>query len=248
MESLHNWIKSQIPNCQEITDIKKIDNQDYKVVFIHTEYSKDFKPKFTIQTKILNLQVQMRDAKIEHILNSIQSDPIPEFDVENIIYSDEQKEILNRLRDNSFLTERWWARYNGQNLSNKNHWLLLHKVKKEYSDSFQIGDKVKYNGGVGFITFKHDSKHPSDMTKWSVKIGDTEFRYVEGTEFIKRKVQDLSFIPIDPQLDKLSTEKLLKMYKRNRDKNKGVGDLKIKRILQEREHIQKGPNKIKIVG
>lgn len=236
MESLHNWIKSQIPNCYEIADIKKIDNQDYKIVFIHTEYSKDYKPRFTIQTKILNLQVQMRDAKIEHILNSIQSDPIPEFDVENIIYSDEQKEILNKLRNNSFLPDT------------KNHWLLLHKVKKEYSDSFQIGDKVKYNGGVGFITFKHTSKNESDITKWSVKIGDTEFRYIEGTELIKRKVQDLSFIPIDPELDKLSTEKLLKMYKRNRDRNKGVGDLTIKRILQEREHIQKGPNKIKIVG
>lgn len=133
MESLHNWIKSQIPNCQEITDIKKIDNQEYKITFIHTEYSKDFKPKFTIQTKTLNLQVQMRDAKIEHILNSIQSDPIPEFDVENIIYSDQEKEILNRLRDNSFLPERWQARYNGQYLWNKKHWLLLHKVKKEYS-------------------------------------------------------------------------------------------------------------------
>jgi hypothetical protein len=236
MESLHNSIKSQIPNCQEIADIKKIDNQDYKIVFIHTEYSKDYKPRFTIQTKILNLQVQMRDAKIEQLLNSIQSDPIPEFDVEDIIYSDEQKEILNKLRNNSFLPDT------------KNHWLLLHKVKKEYSDSFQIGDKVKYNGGVGFITFKHTSKNESDITKWSVKIGDTEFRYIEGIELIKRKIQDLSFIPIDPQLDKLSTEKLLKMYKRNRDRNKGVGDLTIKRILQEREHIQKGPNKIKIVG
>jgi hypothetical protein len=234
MESLHNSIKSQIPNCYEIADIKKIDNQDYKIVFIHTEYSKDYKPRFTIQTKILNLQVQMRDAKIEHILNSIQSDPIPEFDVEDIIYSDEQKEILNKLRNNSPTTLNIWAQ--------------LNKAKKEYSDSFQIGDKVKYNGGVGFITFKHTSKNESDITKWSVKIGDTEFRYIEGTELIKRKVQDLSFIPIDPQLDKLSTEKLLKMYKRNRDKNKGVGDLTIKRILQEREHIQKGPNKIKIVG
>lgn len=234
MESLHNWIKSQIPNCYEIADIKKIDNQDYKIVFIHTEYSKDYKPRFTIQTKILNLQVQMRDAKIEHILNSIQSDPIPEFDVENIIYSDEQKEILNKLRNNSPTTLNIWAQ--------------LNKAKKEYSDSFQIGDKVKYNGGVGFITFKHTSKNESDITKWSVKIGDTEFRYIEGIELIKRKIQDLSFIPIDPELDKLSTEKLLKMYKRNRDKNKGVGDLTIKRILQEREHIQKGPNKIKIVG
>lgn len=230
MESLHDWIKSQIANCYEIADIQNIDNKEYRIFYIQAEHYQDYPPSFTIQSCRMNLQVQMRDIKIEEILNS----PISDFDVEDIIYSEEEREKLKQLRGD---VPNWDKLY-----------LTINKVKKEYSDSFQIGDKIKYNGGVGFITFKHAEKNETDFTRWSVKINDTEFRYVLGTELIKRKIEDLSHIPIDPELNKFTTEQLLRMFrsKRNRDA-KGKGDINIKRILQEREHIQKGPNKIKII-
>lgn len=57
--------------------------------------------------------------------------------------------------------------------------------------------------------------------------------------------KSLSHIKVDKELDKLSTDKLLKMYRRRMKLNKGVVDVTIQRILQDREHIQKGETKIK---
>jgi hypothetical protein len=37
------------------------------------------------------------------------------------------------------------------------------------------------------------------------------------------------------------------MYRRKMKVNKGRGDIRIKRILQDREHVQKGETKIKEV-
>ncbi len=81
----------------------------------------------------------------------------------------------------------------------------------------------------------------------SVRVKETEFRRVYGHELLGRAQRDLSHIKVDKELDKLSTEKLLKMYRRRMKLNKGVGDVTIQRILQDREHIQKGEKKIKEV-
>jgi len=231
MESLHEYIKTQISDCYKIVSIKNIDSINYRVEYIDIGRYRYQPPQFTVRSQNLNLRVQIRDSKIEELLNSIGEEN-SDFDVEDIIYSEEEREKLHQLRNNAAKTSDAWT--------------ILRKVRKEYSESFQLGDNIHYNGGVGFITFKHADKDENDITRWSVKIGDTEFRYVNGTQLLKRKVKDLSHIEIDPELNKLSTEKLLKIYKRRRDKNQGVGNVKIKRILQEREHIQKGPNKIVI--
>ena len=63
-----------------------------------------------------------------------------------------------------------------------------------------------------------------------------------------RKQDDLSYVPVDPELNKLSTVKLLKMYKRTQKRNKGKGDKTIKRILNEREHIGSKEKKVVIVN
>ncbi len=55
----------------------------------------------------------------------------------------------------------------------------------------------------------------------------------------------MSHIEVDPVLNKLSTEKLIRMLRNIRKRNKGLGCSKIKRILNDREHVQRG--KLKIV-
>ena len=127
-------------------------------------------------------------------------------------------------------------------------WIELKKIKKEYSDSFKLGQKVWYKNAPGIITFKHSDKEDEDLSRWSVKCNDTEFRYIDGTKLLERTERDLSYVPIDPELNKLPTEKLLKIYKSRRKRNKGVGDLRIKRILKDREHIQKGEDKVVITN
>jgi hypothetical protein len=61
-----------------------------------------------------------------------------------------------------------------------------------------------------------------------------------------RNIEDLSYIPIDKKLDKLDTERLLKMYKRYLKVNKGLSNKKIKRILIERENLNKVENTINV--
>lgn len=117
----------------------------------------------------------------------------------------------------------------------------LVKAKKEYTEKFKVGDRVYYKNNPGIITFKHSDKSELAPTKFSVQVKDTEFRYVCGLELVERKKQDLSDIEIDPNLNKLSTEKLLKMYRRQR------GNRYIKRILEEREHVQREEQKTIII-
>jgi hypothetical protein len=167
--------------------------------------------------------------KIEYLLNS---EPEPEFDGESLIYTPSQ---LERLRD---LRVKAAPRVHG--------WAAVKKLKMEYSENFSLGQKVLYQGQKGVISFKHEHKDGVSQ-RWSVKVKDTEFRRVYGYELLGRVQRDLSHIKVDKELDKLSTEKLLKMYRRRMKLNKGVGDITIQRILQDREHIQKGETKIKEV-
>lgn len=124
----------------------------------------------------------------------------------------------------------------------------MKKIQKEYSGQFYVGQRVWYKNTPGIITFKHADNKDSEVTRWTVTVKDTEFRYVSGTSITNRKQRDLSNFPIDPELNKLSTEKLLKMYKKSQKRNKGEGNLKIKRILNDREHIGSKEKKIIVVN
>jgi hypothetical protein len=228
-EKLENYFKKRIENFDKLI---RFDKDSVKYVAI--DYYEKIAPKFSIIYKKLDLKSELRNIKIESLLESINDvDETSFFDVEDVIYNEEQRARLDKLR-------------NPDSKSNSEY-DILNQSKKKYSESFKLGDKIWYKGYPGFITFEHKNRCEDDLNRFSVKIKDEEVRYVKGTLLAKRVVRDLSFIEIDPILNKLSTEKLLKMYKRNRDRNNGVGDLKIKRILQEREHIQKTPNKIVIL-
>ena len=227
-------VKSRDRYAQKILSIE---NQEDKnnisyISFGISPYTK--KPEFSIQYITIDLKVEIRDFKIDELLNSLSSvGTFDDFNVEEIIYTDAQLERLRELRGEKQKDSKYWSNY-----------YELVKFKKEYSDNFKIGEPVYYNGGHGIITFKHQPKDKSINSLWSVKVNDTEFRYVDGTKLAKRKIEDLSNIPIDKELDRLSTEKLLKMYKKSLSRNRGFGDKRIKRILNEREHVQKVETKI----
>jgi hypothetical protein len=224
-------VKSKSNGFHSILDIRPTDNIDlYNIDYLEVIYWKDNPPEFRYSTLTnVNLKSDVRDMKIEYLLNS---EPEPEFDVESLIYTPSQLERLRDLRVKAAPSVHGWA--------------AVKKLKMEYSENFSIGQKVLYQGQKGVISFKHEHKDGVSQ-RWSVKVKDTEFRRVYGHDLLPRVQSDLSHIKIDKELDKLSTEKLLKMYRRKMKLNRGQGDMSIKRILQDREHIQKGELIIKEV-
>jgi hypothetical protein len=224
-------VKSKSNGFHSILDIRPTDDIDlYNIDYLEVIYWKDNPPEFRYSTLTnVNLKSEVRDMKIEYLLNS---EPEPEFDVESLIYTPSQLERLRDLRVKAAPSVHGWA--------------AVKKLKMEYSEKFSLGQKVLYQGQKGVISFKHEHKDGVSQ-RWSVKVKDTEFRRVYGHDLLPRVQSDLSHIKVDKELDKLSTEKLLKMYRRKMKVNKGRGDIRIKRILQDREHIQKGETKIKEV-
>lgn len=233
LEKILEKVKSNDRYAEKILSIEKQDDK-YKIAYIALGIDYVKEPVFEIKYLLNDLKVEIRDFKIDEILKSLSSvGSFDDFNVEKIIYSDEQLEKLRELRGEKEKESNYWLRHNE-----------LVKFKKEYSDNFKIGEPVYFKNGHGIITFKHKPKDKTKNSLWSVKVNDTEYRYVDGCKISKRRVKDLSNYPIDKELNKLSTEKLLKMYKIGRDRNRGMGDARIKRILNEREHIQKGETKI----
>jgi len=227
-ENILKRIKSALGRqFHRLISINKFDDLNHKVIYIELDYYNN-EPRFSIRHAFFDFKVDLRDSLIDFLLSSKKEDLEQTFDVEGIIYSEEQRRVLDKLRKSDSET--------------KSAYKILEDTKIEYSKSFNIGDTVYYNNYHGIITFKHQYVKGNQL--WGIKAGETEHRYVKGTLLRKRKVEDLSNIPIDKELDKLSTEKLLKMYKRSLVKNKGIGNKKIKRILNEREHVQKGETKI----
>lgn len=188
----------------------------YDIRYIKSTQLSDKTPPISeYVTESMKIDVSvLRDSKIDFLLN--QKDP--EFDVESFIYSDIEMRILNKLRGKYGIS-------------------CLSKIKKEYSETFSIGDKVWYKEQPGIITFKHVDKNINEPTRWTVVSDGIETRYVFGTELVKRKVENLENVEIDEKLNKLSTERLLKMYRKSLNVNKGKGDIKIKAILNKRENI-----------
>lgn len=225
-------IKSNISELHKVLDIVPNKNKMYTVHYISMYRWGNNAPRFSSNSKEMNLRVQMRDSLIEELLSSI-GEYKSEFDIEDVIYTEEQRAKLESLRNPVTKVDTWKE---------------LKKVKKEWSESFKLGQKVYYKNAHGIITFLHTQKEDDDLSRYTIRCNDTEYRYVEGTALLPRHQEDLSSIPIDKELDKLSTEKLLKMYKRDRDRNAGRGSKVIKRILQDREHIQKGETKIVITN
>lgn len=228
IKKLH-WYDTLIKVC----DISKSTNGYYIDYLISYRWDEKLPPKFETKTSHIGIdKAILRDEKIRMLLDSIKEEP--EFDVESIIYTEEQRLKLESLRNGS--------------PKKTSSYVEINKIKKQYSESFNIGQRVWYKGEPGIITFKHADKDDIPLTRWTVTVKDIEYRYVYGTSLTNRKQDDLSYVPVDPELNKLSTVKLLKMYKRTQKRNKGKGDKTIKRILNEREHIGSKEKKVVIVN
>ncbi len=224
-------LKKYIKGLHTIIKITETDSE-YRVHYIYYNpaHWQKYDDTFTNLSKE-QLKGDMRDFKLDDILSfglNLEEDT---FDVESVIYTDEQRKKLEELRNNKAVTIHVRK--------------LVESLRKDYTEQFKIGEPVFYKNTPGNITFKHEDKKDS-LTRWTVKIKDVEYRYVSGLEITPRKIEDLSHIEIDPDLNKLSTEKLLKMYKRSRVK--GVGNPAIKRILNEREHVKLSDSKVVIVN
>ena len=229
LKKLKEKLKDRISDIYEITSISKCETKDnYRISYVELQHDYNGLPVFISRYENLNLKAEMRSFLIDELLTS-EVEEETDFDVEDVIYSDEEKKKLQKLRASDNVIAKG-VNYKSNNSS-------IRKAKIEWSEQFSVGDRVNYQHRHGIITFKHQKKSDKHIQKWSIKCGDTECRYVSGILLSKRKVEDLSHVKIDPSLNKLSTERLLKKYRFSMKKNKGRGDIRIKRILNERENL-----------
>ena len=205
-------------------------------------------PSFLVDYTYLDIKAEIRNSLIEDLLDNKGEELEETFDIESIIYSDEQQKRLEELRSGK--TTTWRNTIVPPEINFKEE---IRQTKMEWAESFTIGEPVYYKGYHGTITFKHQRNEDKGYQLWSVRVGDDEHRYVCGTKLSKRKVKKAEPLterekrPDDKRLEKLSTERLLKMYKAGMRRNRGIGNPAIKRILDQREHVKKGEGKTIIV-
>jgi hypothetical protein len=218
---MEDLLKNRIPSLYKLVSIEKSLITDKHIIsYVDLSYRYDKSPIFSFKYQDLNLKVEMRDYLISELLNSKEDNN--DLSVNEDLYTPEQRERIKLLRN--------------KKSSHRSNVLM---AKIEWSKQFNVGDRVYYKGEHGVISFKHHMKSDNNPQEFSVICGDTEYRYITGALLRPRNVEDLSSIPIDKELDKLDTERLLKMYKRSLKVNKGLGNKRIKRILNERENLNK---------
>ena len=154
-------IKSNIPELHKVLDIVPNKNKRYTVHYISISQWGNNAPKFYSSLKEMNLRIQMRDSLIEELLSCI-GEYKPEFDIEDVIYTEEQRSKLESLRNPVTKVDTWKE---------------LKKVKKEWSESFKLGQKVYYNNNHGLITFLHTQKEDDDFSRYTIKCNDIEYLY-----------------------------------------------------------------------
>ena len=239
-------VSMNVQDLHKILSIEKFDDNKHIAHFIKISMY-NHEPSFLVDYIHLDIKAEIRNSLIEDLLDSKGEDLEESFDVESIIYSDEQLKRLNELRSGKTTTWRNIMVPPGINFKEE-----IRQVKMEWANSFTVGEPVYYNGHHATITFKHQNEDKGYQL-WSVRVGDDEHRYVCGTKLSKRKVEKAKPLaqkdkrPEDKRLEKLSTERLLKMYKAGMKRNRGIGNPAIKRILDQREHVKKGDGKTIIV-
>ena len=86
----------------------------------------------------------------DELLSSNRDDQEETFDVESLIYSDEQLKRLNELRSGKTTTWRNIMVPPGINFKEE-----IRQVKMEWANSLTVGETVYYKGYHATITFKH---------------------------------------------------------------------------------------------
>lgn len=240
-------VSMNVQDLHKILSIEKFDDNKHIAHFIKIS-TYNHEPSFLVDYIQLDIKADLRNAFIEELLSIKRDNQEETFDVESIIYSDEQLKRLEELRSGKTTTWRNIMVPPGINFKEE-----IRQVKMEWANSFTVGETVYYKGYHATITFKHQRNEDKGYQLWSVRVGEDEHRYVCGTKLSKRNVEKAKPLaqkdkrPEDKRLEKLSTERLLKMYKAGMKRNRGIGNAAIKRILNEREHVKKGEGKTIIV-
>lgn len=224
---MEQYLKDRINDFYKLISIEP-NNGNHTIRYVSLSYGSDRTPRFNSASCTLNLTQAFRDKAISEILTVKEEKE--QFQLDESFLTQEQIEKLDKLR----------------NIQNVSRWSyeVLNECKVDWANQFKVGDRVNFNGSFGIITFKHEmkSKNPQE---WTVRSNGVEYRYVSGALLTVNKKQDLSMIEVDKELDKLSTIKLLKMYKSSLKRGRGLGNRKIKRILYDREDLtNKNPSKI----
>jgi hypothetical protein len=221
MLNTEHYLKNQIKDFYKLVEVIPNSNGTHTVKYISLSYGMDRTPLFGSLSHTLNLTQILRDMAISEILTVRKEKS--QLQLDESFLTEEQIEKLDKLRgvQKSFF----------RNLE------ILNQCKIEWSNQFKVGDRVNFKGHYGIITYKHQMKSKNTPQEWTVRSNGFEYRYVSGTLLSLNKKEDLSKIEVDKELNKLSTLKLLKMYKKSLKRGRGLGNKKIKRILYDREDI-----------
>jgi preprotein translocase subunit YajC len=119
---------------------------------------------------------------------------------------------------------------------NENKVITKDQAIQEYIENLKKGDRVLYKNMPGIITYKH-----KDDIKFTVNVKDTYYKYIHGSQLIKKIKRDLSHIEVPIEIQQLTTMKLLKMLKKSHNLHKGFAPDVIKAELNKREHIKRKP-------
>jgi hypothetical protein len=221
MVNIEKYLKDQIKDFYKLVEVIPNSNGTHVIKYIGLSYGIDRTPIFGSSSHTLNLTQILRDMAISEIL-TIKKEK-NQLQLDESLLTEEQIEKLDKLRS---VQKSFFFNFE-----------ILNQCKIEWSNQFKVGDRVNFKGHYGIITYKHQMKSKNTPQEWSVRFNGIEYRYVSGVYLSLNKKEDLSKIEVDKELDKLSTIKLLKMYKKSLKRGRGLGNRKIKRILYDREDV-----------
>lgn len=176
---------------------------------------------------------ELKKIQREINIDSLLSEDVDVFSIETQMYTDEQLDKLNEMRDKNAI-------------KNPNI-----KTKHDYYGSFKVGTKVTYKGESGVVTFLHEPKKDMQL-RFTIKVRGEEMRYVNpflygsfgknsGIKLLKKRTNvDYSKVEIPKEIKSLSTEQLLKRlnnYRKNSYYSPDSSDNILKAELSTREHV-----------
>lgn len=200
-----NDFVSEIRNASEQNDSEG--NVTFLLYVIYYKFIKDsgdegfHKPTGkTIKIDSTEFKKMQRNFNIDSLLDDSSN-----FDLESMLYSDEQLEKLNRLRsENSVKLPR-----------------II--TKHDYYSSFKIGDKVYFNNESGVITYCHEPNSNGDL-QFTVNAHGKETKLInpfkqtfqpyssnEKLYLSKRKVTNYDEVEVPDYVKTLSTKELLNL-------------------------------------
>lgn len=249
-EKLIDIIRSEYPiiinnEAMCIVDISSIEKPSDERFYIDYIYKNSDNSNFTffkssiLSIKYTELKSLIRDISLETLLSESKEDSESD-NIEELIYTEEELEKLNKLRGNyTKESEIYNLMFLGREGVSPHK--IIFDLEHEWCKQFKVGDNVFYNNNPGVITFEHQfdpKKDGNHKQLWTVSTKDGEFRYTSGLLLKKRIVDNkyLDKVVVDPKYIKMDTKKLLVILKKERFRNRDIFN-QVKKVLNTREHV-----------